>query len=63
MKTYELIVLRLYMVTLGRIAFFAHLLRRILVRVLVKGRRSGGYHASSRFFSVSELDGKDGSSQ
>jgi len=62
-RTSELIILRLYMVTLGRIAFFAHLLRRILVRVLVKGRRSGGYHASSRFFSIGELDGKDGPAQ
>jgi hypothetical protein len=56
MKTWQLIVLRIYMATLGQSAFFAQLLRKVLVRKLVKNVGAGNnYHASSGFFSMDEL--------
>lgn len=56
MKTWQLLVLRAYMATFGRNAFFAGLLRRALVLFLVKRSMGRAYHASSRFFSPRELE-------
>lgn len=56
MKTWQLIVLRIYMTTLGRCAFFAQVLRTVLVHKLVKNVGAwNSYHASSGFFSMNEL--------
>jgi subtilase family serine protease len=56
MKTWQLIVLRIYMTMLGRCAFFARVLRTVLVHKLVKNVGAGNsYHASSDFFSMDEL--------
>ncbi len=56
MTTWQLIILRLYMLTLGRAAFFAAVLRKIMVRALIEGKATGKYNASSRFFSLQELE-------
>ncbi len=56
MRTIELICLRLYCLTLGRFAFGSRLLRRILVRLVVKGGGRDDYAASGGFFDWSELD-------
>ena len=56
MTTLQLMLLRLYMVTLGRFAVFARLARRALVFALISRKKDKGYHATSKFFSVSELD-------
>ena len=55
MKTWQLVFLRLYMVTFGRVAFFAALLRRALVLGLIRGRTKDPYHASSKFFCMKEI--------
>ena len=55
MTTGKLIVLRLYGMTLGRFACFSRLLRRVLVRLLITGRKEK-YVASSRFFDMNELE-------
>lgn len=57
MKPWQLLVIRLYMLTLGRLSFGAAVLRKALVLVLIKGKGGKGYHASSRFFHISDLDG------
>jgi hypothetical protein len=54
MTTWKLILLRLFNITLGRIAFIARTLRRVLVRALITGK-SKKYVASSRFFDPKEL--------
>lgn len=55
MTTTKLLMLRFYMITLGRWAGFSNLLRRILVRLLIQ--RSGKkYFASSNFFDWSDFD-------
>lgn len=56
MTTLQLIIVRLYMITLGRMQFFAKLLRNTLVKFLITRRKSGRYNASSRFFTINELD-------
>jgi len=55
-STWQLVLLRLYMVTVGRFAAGARLLRSVLVRLLVTRRTERRYTASSRFFSMGELD-------
>jgi hypothetical protein len=55
MKPWQLIVLRLYMFTFGRMAFFAGLLRKVLVVWLVRFQSKTPYHASSNFFSLNDL--------
>lgn len=56
MTTSRLIILRLYNVTLGRFAFFSRLLRIILVKILIEGKKEK-YTASSKFFDWRELEG------
>jgi len=56
MKTYQLIILRLYMVSIGRFAIFAKLIRIIMVQLLIKNKSKGKYNASSRFFSINDLN-------
>ncbi|MFH0921221.1 MAG: hypothetical protein V1913_12775 [Fibrobacterota bacterium] len=51
---WKLLMLRLYCRTLGRSEFFSLLLRRVLVRLLIKGQKEK-YTASSRFFDPREL--------
>ncbi len=56
MKPWQLLVIRFYMLTLGRSAFFAKLFRKALELLLVKGKGGKGYHASGGFFDVKELE-------
>jgi hypothetical protein len=57
MTTLQLVLLRSYMITLGRMPVFANLLRMILVRKMIgKKNPSERYTASSRFFSIKELN-------
>ncbi len=56
MTTSQLLLLRLYMMTLGRFAIFARLFRRVSVFLFISRKKEEGYHASSRFFSIRELD-------
>ncbi|MGE5477073.1 MAG: hypothetical protein ACM3Q1_10490 [Bacteroidales bacterium] len=56
MSSWKLVVLRLYNHSFGRSPFFAALLRRVLVAVLINRQKSGQkYVASSRFFDIGEL--------
>jgi hypothetical protein len=43
------------MTTLGRMPFFAQLLRRVLVYRFIHSKKNVSYHASSGFFSIKEL--------
>jgi hypothetical protein len=57
MTTGRLVALRLYAATLGRVAVFDRLLRRILVRWLITGRPADArYVAASDYFDPKELD-------
>ena len=56
MSTLQLVVLRLYMVTLGRAACLARLLRRVLVWCLITRRSTRRYTASARFFDMRQLE-------
>lgn len=56
MKTWQLIFIRLYMVTFGRLPAGAQLFRGALEYLLVRGKGRKGYHASSGFFDINDLD-------
>jgi len=56
MTPWQLIALRCYMLTLGRFGPLATLLRTGLERLLVRGKKRDGYHASSDFFDFRDLD-------
>ena len=56
MTTVRLIMLRGYNVTLGRFAWGARLLRKLLLRMFVTGAAERPYMASARFFDFSQLD-------
>jgi hypothetical protein len=56
MTTMQLIILRVYMFSLGRIGFFAKNLRKVLVGVLIRNSQKDRYTASSKFFNIKELD-------
>ncbi len=56
----RLVLLRVYNITLGRWAFFSRLLRKILVSILIKGKKDK-YGQSANYFSWDDLD-KDVSS-
>ena len=55
MTSWQWIFLRLYMMTLGRMALFAELLRKFLVFRLIHAKKASAYHASSRFFCIKDL--------
>jgi hypothetical protein len=55
MTTGGLLLLRVYVHTLGRIPFFSEILKKALVRVLIK-RAKKRYVASGRYFDWSDLD-------
>ncbi len=55
MTTFKLIMLRLYNITLGRINVFAIILKKILIHVLIVGKKEK-YVASSKFFDFTDLD-------
>lgn len=56
MSTPKLLLLRVYNISIGRVALFDRLLRWLLVKVLVHSKKRGDkYVASSRFFDVNEL--------
>ena len=55
MTTPRLIMLRLYNITLGRINVFALILKKILIHVLIVGKKDK-YVASSKFFDFNDLD-------
>jgi hypothetical protein len=55
MTTGKLLALRTYNVTLGRWTFFSRLLRKVLLRALVTGKREK-YVPASRYFDPKELD-------
>jgi hypothetical protein len=57
MTPLKLIVLRSYMLTLGRFAVFSTLLRKVLVKVLIQRKPTAPYAASSRFWDPTELEG------
>lgn len=57
MKPWQHLVIRLYMLTLGRLSIGAAVFRKALILILIKGKGGKGYHASSRFFRISDLDG------
>lgn len=52
----RLLALRLFSVTLGRLDFFARLLKEVLIRRLIVGHKNR-YTATSRYFDVRELEG------
>lgn len=56
MKTWQLVFIRIYMTTFGRLAFFALILRKFLELHLIKHRKPGAYHASCSFFDIRELE-------
>lgn len=51
----RLVLLRLFNITLGRWAFFSHLLRKALVALLIKGQKTR-YVQSSLYFGWEELE-------
>lgn len=55
MTTAGLLLLRVYVHTLGRIPFFSGTLKKTLVHVLIR-RAKKRYVASSRYFDWSDLD-------
>ena len=55
MSPLKLIMLRIYMMTLGRFPVFSQLIRKALVVVLIKKTAKSPYVASSRFFNIDEL--------
>lgn len=52
----RLLALRLFSVTLGRLDFFARLLKEVLIRRLIVGHENR-YTATSRYFDVRDLEG------
>jgi len=56
MKPWQLLVIRLYMLTFGRSATLARLFRKGLELALVKGKGGKGYHASGGFFDLKDLE-------
>ena len=56
MTSLKLITLRLYMITVGRFAFFSRLIRRALVFMLITQQKAAPYVASSRYFDIRELE-------
>lgn len=56
MTTTQLIILRLYMVSLGRLGICAKILRYLLVSLMIKSKKNGKYNASSKFFNIRELE-------
>ena len=55
MTTSKLIMLRLYNITLGRINAFAIILKKLLIHVLIVGKKEK-YVASSKFFDFKDFD-------
>ena len=55
MTTSRLIMLRLYNITLGRINTFAIILKKILIHVLIVGKKEK-YVASSKFFDFKDFN-------
>jgi len=55
MTSGKLILLRLFNLSLGRSAFFSRLLRKVLIRLLIKGKK-GRYTQCSRYFDIRELE-------
>ncbi len=55
MTTTRLLLFRVFNITFGRFYFFAMLLKKLLVRVLIVGKKEK-YVASSKFFDIKELD-------
>ncbi len=52
----RLVLFRLYNILFGRWAFFSRLLRKVLVALLIKGRKTK-YVQSSLYFSWDDLGG------
>ena len=56
----KLILFRLFMITLGRFAFFSRAFRQVLVFFLIRRKKPGErYVQCSRYFDIRELSGKD----
>jgi hypothetical protein len=55
MTTNKLLLLRFYNTTLGRVAFFSGILRKMLVRILIR-KSEKKYLASSNFFDWKDID-------
>lgn len=58
MNAYQLILIRLYGITLGRFAFFALLFKKLLVLFLIK-RSSDKYVAASKYFDYKKFLAED----
>jgi len=56
MTTSKLIFLRLFNVTFGRFRYFSDLLRNVLVKKMITSKNDDKYVASSRFFTIKDLD-------
>jgi hypothetical protein len=50
------LLLRIYVLTVGRFPLFSRLLRRIMVTFLIEKKKDDPYVPSSRFFDFSEFD-------
>ena len=50
------LLLRIYMLTVGRFPLFSRLLRRIMVTFLIEKKKDDPYVPSSGFFDFSEFD-------
>jgi hypothetical protein len=59
MTSLQLICLRLYCLTFERLPLGSRMLRRILVRVVVKGRGNDKYAAAAGFFDFFELSTRE----
>ncbi len=55
MTTYKLILLRVYVITLGRLPWFSKLLRNILLRTLITHKKINAYNASANYFDWDDL--------
>ena len=55
MTTTRLLLFRVFNITFGRFYFFAMLLKKLLIRVLIVGKKEK-YVASSKFFDFTDLD-------
>ena len=55
MTTTRLLLFRVFNITFGRFYFFAKLLKKLLIRVLILGKKEK-YVASSKFFDFTDLD-------
>ncbi|HOX37729.1 MAG TPA: hypothetical protein PL033_07055 [Candidatus Brocadiia bacterium] len=55
MTSARLIIMRGYLLTLGRLSIFTRLLRWFLLKLLVRGKKEK-YVPSARFFSMNELE-------